>query len=109
MHWSADSRHLATRNDNMAGAVWVWDASCLDLVAVLQHVFAVRDMAWNPCSSQLAIVTGTSRIYLWSPEGASCIHIPLASFQAADVRWNSDGASLVVADSGCFCCAYLAK
>ncbi len=106
MEWSADGKYLATRNDNMAGAVWVWDASRLDLVAVLQQACAVRDLAWNPHSSQLAIVSATSRIFLWSPAGASCMHIPHRTFAALDVRWNKDGASLLVADRDSFCCAY---
>ncbi|BDA42493.1 probable POC1 centriolar protein homolog A at N-terminal half [Coccomyxa sp. Obi] len=106
MEWSADGKFLATRNDNMAGAVWVWDATRLDLVAVLQQVCAVRTFAWNPRSAQLAIVCATSRIFLWSPAGASCMHIPLPAFAALDVRWNRDGASLLVADRDRFCCAY---
>jgi hypothetical protein len=50
--------------------------------------------------------TGSSSIYLWTPGGASCVQIPLAGFQAMDVAWNSNGASLVVADRDRFCCAY---
>lgn len=106
MEWSADGKYLATRNDNMAGAVWVWDASQLDLVAVLQQACPVRDMAWNAKGDQLAIVSGTARIFLWSPAGASCMHIPHSTFAAMDVRWNADGASLLVTDRDRFCCAY---
>ena len=49
---------------------------------------------------------GSPSIYLWAPGGASCVQIPLAGFQAMDVAWSSDGASLIVADRDRFCCAY---
>lgn len=106
MAWSANGRFLATRCDAMAQAVWVWDATTLALVAVLQQAGSVRELAWSPKDAQLAIVTGSPSVYLWSPTGASCVQIPLATFAALDVRWNPDGGSLIVADRDRFCCAY---
>lgn len=71
---------------------------------------AVQDMAWSPCEPRLALVCGGPRLYLWSAEGASCVSIPPAHFQASSVRWGPSGGSLVIADaaSGRFCCAYFA-
>ncbi len=71
---------------------------------------AVQDMAWSPREPRLALVCGGPRLYLWSAEGASCVSIPPAHFQASSVRWSPGGGSLVIADaaSGRFCCAYFA-
>ncbi|CAN0414093.1 unnamed protein product, partial [Hapterophycus canaliculatus] len=38
MSWSVDGRYLATRNDNMASALWVWDAQDLSLSSVVVQV-----------------------------------------------------------------------
>lgn len=38
MSWSVDGRYLATRNDNMASALWVWDAEDLSLSSVVVQV-----------------------------------------------------------------------
>lgn len=35
MSWSVDGRYLATRNDNMASTLWVWDAEDLSLASVV--------------------------------------------------------------------------
>ncbi|CBN78434.1 conserved unknown protein [Ectocarpus siliculosus] len=35
MSWSVDGRYLATRNDNMASALWVWDTEDLSLSSVV--------------------------------------------------------------------------
>lgn len=38
MSWSVDGRYLATRNDNMASTLWVWDAEDLALSSVVIQV-----------------------------------------------------------------------
>lgn len=38
MSWSHDGRYLATRNDNMASVLWVWDAEDLGLSSVVVQV-----------------------------------------------------------------------
>ncbi|KAK9835124.1 hypothetical protein WJX81_000128 [Elliptochloris bilobata] len=110
--WSPDGQFLATRNDAQPGCVWLWSAARLELASVVQQDEAVQDMAWRLHDGQprLAIVTGSARLYLWSAKGASCVLIPLPHFQAASLRWNPAGTSLVLTDrlSGSFCCAYLA-
>ncbi|CAN0510171.1 unnamed protein product, partial [Laminaria digitata] len=35
MAWSSDGRYLATRNDNMPSALWVWDAEDLGLCSLM--------------------------------------------------------------------------
>ncbi|CAN0526634.1 unnamed protein product, partial [Ectocarpus sp. 12 AP-2014] len=68
MSWSVDGRYLATRNDNMASALWVWDAEDLSLSSVVVQMESVRSAKWCPARYTLAICTGNHHVYLWSPE-----------------------------------------
>jgi WD40 repeat protein len=104
--WSFDGSFLATRSDSQPSAVWVWDTSRLELAALLLQTRAVRAMQWCPVSNQLVICTGASKLYLWKPEGASCVHIPLPSFRATALAWHPDGQSLLLTSRDEFCCAY---
>ena len=49
----------------------------------------------------------TGKLYLWTPDGASCVHIPLPDFRAGGVCWHPDGKSLVLSSKSSFCCAWL--
>lgn len=53
----------------------------------------------HPCA-------GDSKLYLWTPEGASCVHIPLPGFRAAGLAWHPGGESLVLTARDAFCCAF---
>lgn len=87
--------------------VWVWDTSRLELASVLVQARAVRATQWDPTSNRLVICTGGSKLYLWSPEGASCVHIPLPGFRAAALQWHADGTSMVLSGRDSFCVAYI--
>ena len=71
---------------------------------------AVRSLAWEPGAARLAVATGSTRVYLWAPEGASCVHVPAPGLKAAAVAWSpaADGSFLLsdAAADGAFCCAY---
>lgn len=56
---------------------------------------------------RLAVCSGGSKVYLWTPEGASVVHIPLPGFRASFLRWHPAGASLLLSDRDAACCAYL--
>lgn len=105
MHWSSTGRFLATHCEDMSNTVWIWEISVkLQLVAILQHLSAVRSFEWHPKEEKLAVVSGTSKIYVWNTQGASCISIPgAANFQASELVWST---ALLVADKARFCCAY---
>ncbi|GBG89539.1 hypothetical protein CBR_g49329 [Chara braunii] len=105
--WSADSRFVCTRNDNMPTAMWIWDVSRLELAAVLLQKEPIRAAAWDPLHPRLILCTGNSRLYMWSPEGTSCVHIPLPKFTATNLRWNPNGQSFVLLDKDTFCCAFV--
>lgn len=105
--WSGDGRFLATRNDNMPNIAWIWDVHKLELCSVVEQATPIRDMAWEPQGGRLVICTGSTRIYLWSSDGASCVHIPLQSFHACAATWSGDGTAVLLEDRDAFCCAYL--
>lgn len=109
MAWSPDSKLLATINENMPHAVWVWDVEDATLAAVLLHVCGIRSMAWSPSATHLAVTTGVERVYLWTATGSSIVHIPLQDFAASAVTWGPDGRSMALMDKGAFCCAYMAE
>lgn len=108
MAWSSNSKLLATINENMPHAVWVWDVTQATLIAVLVHVGCVQSMAWSPTEASLAATTGNGRVYMWTATGSSIIHIPLKGFNAGSVTWSPEGSSLILMDKESFCCAYVA-
>eukprot|EP00873_Tetraselmis_striata_P028566 jgi/Tetstr1/448830/TSEL_036056.t1 len=82
----------------MPATVWVWDCHKLELAAALMQVDEVAAFGWDPTQDRLAICSGSTRVYLWSPDGASCVHVPLPSFQACNVGWNPNGSAFVLTD-----------
>lgn len=62
--------------DNMATAVWVWDMQRMSLEAVLEHRSAVRCFQWDPRKPRLALCTGNTKLYLWSPAGCVSVQVP---------------------------------
>ena len=86
--------------ESFPNAVWIWDMHTMQLSAVLLQLAPVKSMAWSPSSSHLFFSTGSARLLIWSPEGASVCDFPLdsAHFEVNRVKWNCDGRSLVVQD-----------
>ena len=108
--FSPDSRYLATRNDNMPTAVWVWSMEDLRLSALLLHTSPVKDISWDPTQPRLAIATGISRLYLWSPAGSVSVCLPSdPSFSLAHLVWHPSGSSLALLSSSHFCICYLSQ
>ncbi|BBN06852.1 WD repeat-containing protein WRAP73 [Marchantia polymorpha subsp. ruderalis] len=107
LSWSPDSRFLLTRNDNMANALWIWDVARLELSAVLLHKDPIRTAVWDPVHTRIALCTGTSSLFLWTPAGACCVNIPLPQFVASDLKWNPDGSSLLLKDKEAFCVTFV--
>mmetsp|Transcript_17342 Transcript_17342/g.33382 ORF Transcript_17342/g.33382 Transcript_17342/m.33382 type:complete len:435 (-) Transcript_17342:1765-3069(-) len=105
--WSGDNRYLVTRNDNMPTTVWIWDMSRLELATVLIQIDPVKSIDWDPVHCRLALCTGGPKIFLWAPEGSSCVHIPLPDFQCCHVKWNPTGTAFVLTDRETYCCAFL--
>ena len=55
--FSSDSRYIATRNDNMPCAAWIWDVATLSQIVLLKQISAIRTMVWHPTRQLLAIGT----------------------------------------------------
>ena len=104
--WSCDGSFLDTRCDSMPNAVWIWETSRLELASLLLQARPVRAVQWCPVDNRLVVCTGDSKLYLWTPEGASCVHIPLPGFRASGLAWHPDGTSLLLSSRSHFCCAY---
>lgn len=94
--WSADAALLATRADTHPTAVWIWDTSSFQLLAVLVNRHPVRAAAWDSRGIRLAMCTETAAVYVWVRGGASCLPLPkgeFGQFDVTDLKW-SGGAGL---------------
>ena len=107
--FSGDGRFLATKNDCQPTTVWVWSAISLELCACLQQLRPVTSFGWDPTAHRLAVATGDSRVYVWTPEGASFVEIPLPNFAAEEVAWSPAGGEFVLADRDTFCCSFFGQ
>nr|XP_012316411.1 WD repeat-containing protein WRAP73 isoform X2 [Aotus nancymaae] len=106
--FSPDSYFLATRNDNVPSAVWVWDIQKLRLFAVLEQLSPVRAFQWDPQQPRLAICTGGSRVYLWSPAGCLSVQVPgEGDFAVLSLCWHLSGDSMALLSKDHFCLCFL--
>ncbi|XP_010773186.1 WD repeat-containing protein WRAP73 [Notothenia coriiceps] len=106
--FSSDSRYLATKNDNMASVVWVWDVQKMSLVAVLEQTAAVRCFQWDPRRPRLALCTGNTKLYLWSPAGCVSVQVPTeGGFQVQSLKWHCSGDSLILLGKEQLCLCYM--
>lgn len=95
--FSRDGRYLATRRWDMPGVVWVWDVGRVCLKAVLVQEEAVKDMAWDPRHTRLALCTGGPHLYLWTPLGTVAVTVPHAPHLCVSaLRWHPFGRSLIL-------------
>ncbi|XP_057355625.1 WD repeat-containing protein WRAP73 isoform X5 [Manis pentadactyla] len=106
--FSPDSYFLATRNDNVPNAVWIWDVRKLRLFAVLEQLRPVRSFHWDPQQPRLAICTGGSKVYLWSPAGCVSVQVPgEGDFHVLSLCWHLHGGSLALLSKDHFCLCFL--
>ncbi|XP_020222888.1 WD repeat-containing protein WRAP73 [Cajanus cajan] len=105
LSWSNDSQYICTRNDSMPTVLWIWDIRHLELAAILVQKDPIRAAAWDPTCTRLVVCTGSTHLYMWTPSGAYCVHVPLPQFTITDLKWNSDGSCLLLKDKESFCCA----
>lgn len=79
LEWSTDGKYLFSRNDNMPQCLWIWEISRLSLSAMLCQMDAVKQAQWDPTRNRVALCCKNSRIYMWHPEGASCVEVPIST------------------------------
>lgn len=105
--FSADNRYLATKNDNMPCCVWIWDIQKMRLSVVLEQMSPVRSFHWDPIQPRLAICTGNSKVYLWSPTGCVSVQVPVeGTFNVLSLAWHplgEDSVLLMSKDHLCIC------
>uniref|UniRef100_A0A8C1V1C5 WD repeat containing, antisense to TP73 n=1 Tax=Cyprinus carpio TaxID=7962 RepID=A0A8C1V1C5_CYPCA len=106
--FSAGNHYLATKNDNMPQNLWVWDMQRLSLLAVLEQTAPVRCFVWDPRRPRLALCTGNTKVYLWSPAGCVSVNVPVeGSFQVQSLFWHCSGSSLVLLSKEHICLCYV--
>lgn len=94
--------------DNVPNAVWVWDIQKLKLFVVLEHLSPVRSFQWDPQQPRLAICTGGSKVYLWSPAGCVSVQVPgEGDFPVLGLCWHLSGDSLALLSKDHFCLCFL--
>ncbi|KAK3701374.1 hypothetical protein QZH41_008742, partial [Actinostola sp. cb2023] len=77
--FSNDNKYMATINDNMPNAVWIWDVPNLCLAVLLLQSNPIKAMEWDPLQSRLALCTNNNKLYMWSPAGCVSVVIPSES------------------------------
>eukprot|EP01119_Soliformovum_irregulare_P016844 TRINITY_DN4932_c0_g1_i3.p1 TRINITY_DN4932_c0_g1~~TRINITY_DN4932_c0_g1_i3.p1 ORF type:complete len:397 (+),score=64.11 TRINITY_DN4932_c0_g1_i3:154-1344(+) len=71
-----DGTYLVTRNDSTPNVAWIWDMMQMELACIIVQKSAIKQTSWNPVDHRLALCCGGSTLYMWSPDGASCIQLP---------------------------------
>uniref|UniRef100_A0A8B9MCG6 WD repeat containing, antisense to TP73 n=1 Tax=Accipiter nisus TaxID=211598 RepID=A0A8B9MCG6_9AVES len=108
--FSPDNCFLATKNDNIPNAVWIWDIQKLKLFVVLEQLCAIQSFQWDPRQPRLAVCTGNSKVYLWSPAGCVSVQVPMeGDFQIVSLSWHSSGDSMALLSKDNFCLCYLER
>jgi WD40 repeat protein len=106
--WSPDGAFLATRCDDRPNIMWIWDSAKLELASVLIQSAPIRAAEWAPTQPhRLAVACTSGRVYFWTPNGASCAHVPVQGMKVTSLKWGADGSALMVAGREMFVCAYL--
>ncbi|XP_006785828.1 WD repeat-containing protein WRAP73 [Neolamprologus brichardi] len=106
--FSSNNHYLATKNDNMASVVWVWNMQMMSLEAVLEQTSAVRCFQWDPRHPRLALCTGNTKLYLWSPGGCVAVQVPTeGGFQVHSLNWHCSGNSLILLGKDQLCLCYM--
>ena len=106
--FSQDNRYLATINDNLPSALWIWEVPKLKCSAIVIHMSSIRCVEWDPTQSRLAICTGTDKLYFWSKDGCSNVSVPSETpFSINRLAWNPEGTSIVLMGKTHFCICHI--
>lgn len=92
IEFSSSGRYLSTINDTMPNLLFIFDFKpTFHLAFVLIQLHPIRSVKWEPKRDHLALCTHNNRIYIWSPQGASCINLPDESskLNIDEIKWNN--------------------
>lgn len=94
MTFNADGTLLATVDSAKSNIVWIWSlGGTPTLISALVHEQPVRQLAWNPSTSQLLINTVTNNlpsVRYWSPQSQPMIaRVPTKKSDSGryEVKW----------------------
>jgi WD40 repeat protein len=100
IEYSSSGRYLSTINDTMPNLLFIFDFKPkFHLAFVLIQIQPIRCVKWEPKRDHLALCTHNNRIYVWSPQGASCINLPEESSKhnIDEIKWNTLASSPTIA------------
>ncbi|XP_033103905.1 WD repeat-containing protein WRAP73-like [Anneissia japonica] len=107
--FSPDNKYMASKNENMPNALWIWDVQKLTQVVLMLQVNSIRCLQWDPHQPRLAMSTGNNKMYMWSPAGCVSVEVPTeASFQVNSLQWSLDGAAILLMGKDRMCVCFLA-
>lgn len=100
LEFSSSSRYVSTIVDTMPNILFIYDLKQeFHLAYVLIHINSIRSAKWQLSNDRLAICTHNSCLYLWSPEGASCVNLPnqLSNHKIDNILWNNHSSKTILA------------
>ncbi|XP_022100629.1 WD repeat-containing protein WRAP73-like isoform X1 [Acanthaster planci] len=110
LSFSPDNRYMASKNDNMPNALWIWDVQKLCQSVLLLQVNTIRCMQWDPIKARLAVCTSSNKLYMWSPAGCVAVEVPAeASFQVNWLQWHPDGNAILLMSKDQMCVCFLTE
>lgn len=118
--FSSDGAYCFTRNEHMPCALWIWDMKTLELASLLIQRSPITSASWDAAQTRLLLTTAPVNapdapraVYMWTPDGCSCIPVPNAGLVPGSVAWNpnaAEEASFVLTDAAAqhFACGFCA-
>ncbi|KAF8930322.1 WD repeat-containing protein wrap73 [Dissophora ornata] len=104
---------LASRNDNMPNALWIWSMLELKPVVIIQQQSPIKICRWDPGSpSRIVWCCGSGYIYSWQASlevyggVIEAVEVPGEGFEVSSLKWCPDGKGLLLMDKEMFCVAF---
>ncbi|KAF9171424.1 WD repeat-containing protein wrap73 [Mortierella sp. AD010] len=112
--FNCDGTLLASRNDNMPNALWIWSMSELKPIVIIQQQSPIRVCRWDPGSPSRIVwcCSGSSSVYSWRASSAvlggivEAIEVPAEGFEVSSLKWCPNGKGLLLLDKDMFCIGF---
>lgn len=83
--------------------MWVWDLKKIELNTVIIQNKPIKNFKWSPIANQLALVSESSKVYLFTINQAYIYEIPLKENTFPNkIQWSSDGKTILLIDKSSF-------